>query len=107
MVSSLCLERPDIKKSVNQLYVRLLQRGYQRTDVLLIFNKAIHHNSPTMIAKRSLNQEHSLRDSKKKHVYLHMRYHQDNTPPISSNELEGRKWAIQNSDINLHTSETA
>eukprot|EP00957_Ditylum_brightwellii_P085513 6504111-Ditylum_brightwellii.AAC.1 len=43
----LCLEQPDIKKSVNQFYVCLLQRGYQRTDILPIFNKDIHHNSPT------------------------------------------------------------
>eukprot|EP00957_Ditylum_brightwellii_P176354 13428588-Ditylum_brightwellii.AAC.1 len=55
-------------------------RGYQRTDVLLIFNKAIHHDSPTMISQRALNQELILRDSEKKHVYLHMRYQPDNAP---------------------------
>eukprot|EP00957_Ditylum_brightwellii_P030780 2332480-Ditylum_brightwellii.AAC.1 len=33
-----------------------------------------------MIEQRAINQEHLLRDSKKKHVYLHMRYHPDNVP---------------------------
>eukprot|EP00957_Ditylum_brightwellii_P131688 10043661-Ditylum_brightwellii.AAC.2 len=79
-IFTLCLEQPDIKKSVNQFYARFLQRGYQRTDVLPIFTNAIHHNSPTMIAQRALNQESILRDSKKKHVYLHMRYHPNNAP---------------------------
>eukprot|EP00957_Ditylum_brightwellii_P183451 13974043-Ditylum_brightwellii.AAC.1 len=79
-IFTLCLERPDIKKLINQFYVCLLQRGYQRTDVLPIFYKAIHHNSPIMIAQRALNQECTLQDSNKKHVYLHMKYHPDSAP---------------------------
>ena len=79
-IFTLCSERADIKTSVNQFLVRLLQRGYQRPTVLPIFYKAIHHNSPTMIAKRALQQEGILQDSDRKQVYLHMKYHPNNAP---------------------------
>eukprot|EP00957_Ditylum_brightwellii_P112419 8570852-Ditylum_brightwellii.AAC.1 len=45
----LCLERKDIIKSISQFYLRLIQRGYQCQDVMSIFTKTIHYNSPTMI----------------------------------------------------------
>eukprot|EP00957_Ditylum_brightwellii_P192406 14648001-Ditylum_brightwellii.AAC.1 len=55
-ILTLCSERADISKSVNQFYIQLIQRGYKRNEVMPIFNKAIHHNSPSMILQCSLHQ---------------------------------------------------
>ena len=59
-IFTLCSERADIKKSINQFYIRLIQRGYNRDDIMPIFNKAIHHNSPTMILNRNLQQQQHI-----------------------------------------------
>eukprot|EP00957_Ditylum_brightwellii_P042126 3190325-Ditylum_brightwellii.AAC.1 len=59
-IFTLCLERANISLSVNQFYIQLIQRGYKYKDIMPLFNKAIHHNSHSMILQHSLHQQQEI-----------------------------------------------
>eukprot|EP00957_Ditylum_brightwellii_P109080 8321182-Ditylum_brightwellii.AAC.1 len=70
-IFTLCSERNNISKSINQFYIRLIQKGYKCKKIMPIFNEAIHHNSLSMILQHSLHQkQHILPPMTPKYTFM-------------------------------------
>jgi len=78
-IHQLCTNEADIKEKLDTFFERLLNRGHQQSNMLLVFLKAIDNAKAYLI--RTEEESAIIKDGKeeasKRRIYLHVPYHQD------------------------------